>query len=116
MKLTIRSRNVTTPRSVDALIESRLLALAGRIRIDDATVTVERLTDASPPFRVQLHIAVPGPDLHAEHNDATARQAFTRALGDLERKLRERELKRLERSRARAPRTDMNRRRASGAR
>ena len=116
MKLTIRNRNLTTEHAFDALIESRLIALAERVQIDDATVTVERLTDASPPYRVQLHIAVPGPDLHAEHDDNTVRQAFTRALDNIERKLRERELKRIGRTRPRAPRTCMTRMRSGGSR
>lgn len=116
MKLTIRNRNLVTEHAFDALIESRLIALADRVKIDDATVTLERLTDASPPYRVQLHIAVPGPDLRAEHNDNTARQAFTRALDDIERKLRERELKRIGRTRSRAPRTCVTRTRSGSCR
>jgi ribosome-associated translation inhibitor RaiA len=116
MKLTIRNGNLVTEHAFDALIESRLIALADRVRIDDALVTIERLSDASPPYRVQLHIAVPGPDLRAEHNDNTARQAFTRALDDIERKLRGRELKRIGRIRARAPRTCVTRLRSGGCR
>ena len=116
MKLTIRNRNLSPEPAFDALIEARLIALADRVRIDDATVTIERLAEASPPYRVQLHIAVPGPDLRAEHNDSTARQAFTRALDDIERKLRERELKRIGRTRARTPRTNVIRMRSGGSR
>ncbi len=116
MKLTIRNRNISTEHAIDALIEASLIALAGRVRIDDATVTIERLAEASPPYRVQLHLAVPGPDLRAEHQDSTARQAFTRALDDIERKLRERELKRIGRTRARSPRTNTTRLRSGGCR
>ncbi len=116
MKLTIRNLNLSAEHALDALIEARLIALAERVRIDDATVTIERLAEASPPYRVQLHIAVPGPDLRAEHNDSTVRQAFTRALDEIERKLRERELKRIGRTRARSPRTNATRMRSTGCR
>lgn len=95
MKLTIRNCNLHPARALDALIETRLIQLAERVRIDDATIVVEHRADASPPFRVALHIAVPGPDLRTERIDNTPVQAFTRALEDVERRLRERALNRL---------------------
>ncbi len=105
MKITIRNRSFRAESQFDSLIEARLIALAERVRIDDASVTIERRAEASPPYSVQLHVAVPGPDLHAEYHGSTPHQAFNRALEEVERKLRERELKRIGRSRARAPRT-----------
>ena len=104
MKLTIRNHTLRSPRSIDALIETRLLTLADRVRIDDATVLVEHRTDASPPFRVEIHLAVPGPDLSTERIDNTAVQAFTRAIEDIGDRLRERSLQRRGRSSSRAHR------------
>lgn len=113
MKLTIRNRNLASATTLDALIETRLLALADRVRIDDATVLVEYTRDASPPYRVELLLAVPGPDLRAERIDNTPLQAFTRALHDIELRLRERAHNRLGRAPARARRTSTPGTRAS---
>lgn len=103
MKLTIQNRNLPVGRTLDTLIEARLLTLARRVQIDDATVLVERRAEASPAFRVALHLAVPGPDFRAEFVDHTAMQAFTRAFAEIERRLRERSRHRLGREGARAP-------------
>ncbi len=112
MKLTIRNHTFRAAHTLDSLIETRLLALAGRVRIDDATVLVEHRADASPPFRVEIHVAVPGPDLRTERIDNTPVQAFTRAVEDIENRLRERSLKRLGRSSSRAHRTSRHMRSA----
>lgn len=116
MKLTIRNRNLPSVRTLDALIETRLLALVERVRIDEASVVVEHCREASPPFRVEIHLAVPGPDLRAERIDATPLQAFTRALDDIELRLRERAQNRLDRAPARALRTSTRGLRASSFR
>jgi ribosome-associated translation inhibitor RaiA len=105
MKLTISNRHLPPAKALDALIETRLVALADRVRIDEVSVTVEYRQEASPPFRVALLLAVPGPDLRAEMIDNTPLQAFTRALEDIERRLRDRSLKRLGRPSARTTRT-----------
>ena len=90
MKLTISNLNLPLDRSLDAIVENRLVALSERLRIDDATVVIERRVEASPPYRVHLHISVPGPDLHTEMLDNTPIQALTRALKEIEHKIRDR--------------------------
>jgi ribosome-associated translation inhibitor RaiA len=99
MKLTIRNRHLAPDQSLDVLIENRLVTLSERVRLDEATVAVERRPEASPQFRVELHLAVPGPDLRAERVDHSPVRAFTRALEDLEARLRERASVRVGRSR-----------------
>jgi ribosome-associated translation inhibitor RaiA len=113
MKLTIRNRNLSSASTLDTVIETRLLTLAARVRIEDATVTVERSLDASPPYRVEIHLAVPGPDLRAERSDNTPLQAFTGALAEIERHLRERAVNRLGRATTRVRRTSTPGMRAS---
>jgi ribosome-associated translation inhibitor RaiA len=116
MKLTISNRHLPPTKTLDALIENRLIALGDRVRIDDAHVLVEYRAEASPPFRVALHLAVPGPDVHTEKIDNTPLQAFTRAIEDVERRLRERSLNRLGRAVTRAQRTAVHRVRSSRTR
>ena len=101
MKLTISNLNLPLDRSLDAIVENRLVALSERLRIDDATVVIERRVEASPPYRVHLHISVPGPDLHTEQVDHTPVQALVRALKDIELKIRARARVRLARLKAR---------------
>jgi hypothetical protein len=105
MKITLRNRNLTPAESFDALIENSVFALSARQRLDEATVTLERLTDASPPFRVTLHIAVPGPDVRCEVVDYSPVRAFARALDYVDQILRERAARRVSRTKHRALRT-----------
>ena len=101
MKLTINHRNLPLGSSLDSLVENRLVALSERLEIDDATVVIERRAEASPPYRVHLHISVPGPDLHTEQVDNTPVQALARALKDIELKIRARSRVRQARLKAR---------------
>ena len=101
MKLTIRNLNLPLGSSLDSLIENRLVELSERVQIDDARVLIEKRVEASPPYRVHLHISVPGPDLHTEQVDNTPIQALTRALKEIEGKLRARKTIRMARAKAR---------------
>lgn len=94
MKLTINNRNLSVPDTLDSLIQTRLRLLGNRVRIDEATILLERRPESSPSFRVEMMIAVPGPDLRAEARDSTPFQAFSKALGDIEHRLRLRDRKR----------------------
>ena len=107
MKLTINHLNIPVGSSLDSLVENRLVALSERLRIDDATVVIERRAEASPPYRVHLHISVPGPDLHTDQVDNTPVQALTRALKEIELKIR---------NRSRVRQARMKARRTSGSR
>lgn len=94
MKLTIRNRHLPPTNAIDGVIETRLINLTQAVQIEEAVVLVEHRRESSPPYRVELHLAVPGPDLRAERIDHTPMQAFTRALDEIERKLRERTARR----------------------
>ena len=101
MKLTIRNINLPMGSSLDSLVENRLVVLSERLRIDDASVVIERRAEATPPYRVHLHISVPGPDLHTEQLDNTPIQAFDRAVQEIEFKIRARTKVRLARIKTR---------------
>ncbi len=105
MKLTIRNLNLALKDNLDAFITNRLLALSERVRIDDAQVLLERRAELRPPFRIALHVAVPGPDLHAEHMANTPLQAFTAAFEKIEKRLRLRALNRIGQTKRREQRT-----------
>jgi ribosome-associated translation inhibitor RaiA len=116
MKLTIRNQNLALKDNLDAFITNRLLTLSERVRIDDAQVVLERRVEQRPHFRIALHVAVPGPDLHAEHVASTPMQAFTAAFEMIERRLRLRALNRIGQTRKREQRTAGSRMSLSRAR
>lgn len=116
MKLNIQNKNLTAHNLLDTLIEARLRLLRTRVRIDEATVVIERMPEASPPYRVELHLAVPGPDLRSSQVDNTPVQAFTRALSEIEEHLRDRQRTRDLRGPSKARRTSTPGSRASGFR
>jgi ribosome-associated translation inhibitor RaiA len=101
MQLTISNLNLPVGSSLDSLVENRLVALSESLRIDDAKVVIERRTDASPPYRVHLHISVPGPDLHTERMAFTPVQALSLALKEIESKIKARRTIHLARVKAR---------------
>jgi ribosome-associated translation inhibitor RaiA len=116
MKLIIRNRHLPPINAIDGVIESRLIGLTSGLQVDEAVVLVEHRRNASPPYRVELHLAVPGPDLRAERIDHTPLQAFTRALDDIERKLRQRTRSRLSRPTANIQRSAREPKRAASHR
>jgi ribosome-associated translation inhibitor RaiA len=101
MQLTINNLNLPVGSSLDSLVENHLTALSQQVHIDEAKVVIERRIEASPPYRVHLHIAVPGPDLHTERVAFTPIQALTLALKEIESKIQARRTIHLARVKAR---------------
>ncbi len=65
MKLTIQPGNTRRSAALEFLIESRLIALADRQRIEEATVRFTDHQEGSPRYPASIQLRVPGPDLHA---------------------------------------------------
>jgi hypothetical protein len=85
MRVLTRYRNVDPARSFEALVERGLGELAGVVTIESADILLERLSGETPPVRVSLRIATPGPDLKAEARDYTALAAWNKAFRALQR-------------------------------
>ncbi len=113
MKLVLRHVNHHPSRSLTELLDKELDALRGELRIDEARVCFERLEDASPPFRVAMHLVTPGPDVVVEATDHTLRVALLKAVEEIRSKLVHRRRKRAGR-RATAPAIALTRRHAAG--
>lgn len=94
MKLTVQHFDLPSTHPVDALVEERILALQVRLRIDEASVRLERQGHLSPPFRVSVHLVTPGPDVLAESRAHTLRAAIDKTLALLERDLDDRAARR----------------------
>ncbi len=80
----LHTGGVRCPVTLDQLIETRLLALAERQHVDEATVRLADDREASPRYRASLLVRVPGPDIHAASCDHTLRGAVERVLAEVE--------------------------------
>ena len=72
------------------LVDAQLKRLAELVAIASARVTLERQHEVKPAFRVSALLEVPGPDFHAEASDYTLQAALLKAVKDLERQIRAR--------------------------
>ena len=84
MRLVLHHRFVRSTHDLDSLVEERILALAPRLAIEQANICLEHRPEASPAYRVTIHLVVPGPDLRAEAVNHTLPTAFDKALAALE--------------------------------
>jgi ribosome-associated translation inhibitor RaiA len=91
MKLTVQHHKIRSTDELDSLLEERIFELQPRLQIDEARVRLECRWDASPAYRVAIHIVTPGPDVEAEGRDHTIRDAIGKAFLNLETRLRDRE-------------------------
>ena len=97
MKLNVQHYNLRSTHELDSLIEERILALRLRLHIDEAKIRLECWWEASPAYRVAIHLVTPGPDVLAEGRDHTIRAAIAKAVADIEAKLGDRARKPLHR-------------------
>jgi hypothetical protein len=113
MKIILKHLHHNPSPSLLELLEKELEALLSELRIDEARVLLERLPDASPPFRVAFHLVTPGPDVMVETTDHTLRAALLKAFEAVRDKIGHRNLKRTRRREA-APAIELSRRRPAG--
>ena len=97
MRLTLQHLSIRSTNAVDAWIEKQIFSLQTRLQIDEATVRLVRRPEASPAYRVDVHLVTPGPDVFAEGHDHTLRAAFAKVMAQLREKLNGRAAKRLHR-------------------
>lgn len=90
MMLSIRYRHLSPPASLDQKIEDLLLPLGEYCRLDQAEVMIEHRPGQSPAYLARVSVAVSGPDLSVEMADHTPENAYRRAIGEIDRKLRTR--------------------------
>ena len=84
MRLVLHHRFVRSTHDLDSLVEERILALAPRLAIEQANVCLEHQAEASPAYRVSIHLVVPGPDLRSEAVNHTLATALGKAVAALE--------------------------------
>ena len=100
MKLTVKHLAVRSTNTLDAWMEKEIFALQPHLQIDEANVQLTHQREASPAYRVQVHLVTPGPDVFAEGQDHTLRAAIVKVLAQLRDKIASRAAKRLQRVRS----------------
>jgi ribosome-associated translation inhibitor RaiA len=70
------------------------------LRIEEAHVRLEHRPEASPSFRVRVHLVTPGPDVVAESCGHTLHATIVKVMAELESHLGRRALKRVRRLRS----------------
>ncbi len=99
MKILIEHRNHQPSVSFTAFLKKQLQAFTEIRQIDEARVTLEHRLEASPAFRVALHLVTPGPDFTAEAVDHTLRAALAKVVAELHDKIEDRVVNRTRRAR-----------------
>lgn len=97
MKLTLQHLSIRSTNALDSWIEKQIFSLQPTLRIDEANVRLVRQLEASPAYRVHVHLVTPGPDVFAEGNDHTLQAAFTKVMTQLRSKITGRTAKRVNR-------------------
>lgn len=83
MKFTFRSVVVKTTAAAVRQLKQHLNELRALIPIDSAEAVLEQANQPHGPFRLQVHLAVPGPDLRVESTGYTVAEAVTKMKHDL---------------------------------
>jgi ribosome-associated translation inhibitor RaiA len=95
--MNVQHLNIRSLDVFDAWVEKQLRALGKSRQVDEANVRLVRLLDASPAYRVHVHLVTPGPDVFADSRDHTLRAAFVKAMTQLREQINRRTSKRLQR-------------------
>ena len=85
MRLNLQQHNLRPLDRLDAWVEKQLRALGALRQIDEANVRLVRLLDASPAYRVYVHLVTPGPDVFAKAVTELREQIASRAAKRLQR-------------------------------
>jgi putative sigma-54 modulation protein len=88
IQLHIRGLNVTAEGR--RWLEQSLEQLQSLISVSFAVAVLDHTRNGGPPFTVRVHLAVPGPDIHAEARDHTLEAAWRKVCKSLERQIAQR--------------------------
>ena len=83
MKIQFRIRGLNANASLRRWLEQQLERLQSLITVSSAEVVLEHQRDAAPAFGAHVHLAVPGPDIHATARDHTVQAAWLKVFKNL---------------------------------
>ncbi len=90
MKIQIQIRGLNANASLRAWLEEQVGRLHTLVAVTAADVVLERQRENAPAFRAHVHLAVPGPDIHAEARDHTLEAAWLKVTNALRRQIERR--------------------------
>ena len=90
MKIHFRIRGLNANAGLRAWLEQQLERLHRLIPVSTADVVLEKQHDQAPAFRAHVHLAVPGPDIHAAASDHTFQAAWLKVIKNLTKQIERR--------------------------
>jgi len=93
MKIQFRIRGLNANASLRIWVEQQLERLHRLIPVSTAEVVLERHPDNAPGFRALVHLAVPGPDIHAAARDHTLEAVWIKVMKNLTKQIERRQTK-----------------------
>ena len=90
MKIQFRIRGLNANASLRGWLEQQLERLQSLIPVTTAEVVLEHQREATPGFRAHVHLAVPGPDIHAAASDHTFQAAWLKVIKNLTKQIERR--------------------------
>ncbi len=94
MKVQYRIRGVNATAELRRWLGQSLERLRKLIPVSNAAVVLERQRESAPAFRAFVHLAVPGPDIHAEARENTLQAVWLKVTDVLRKRVGERENRR----------------------
>jgi|SRR5215204_4865207 len=90
MNIQFHTRGLNVSASSRRWLAQSLEELPGYISVSFAVAVLDRTRNGGPPFTVRVHLAVPGPDIHAEGRDHTLQAAWRKACKNLKKQIEKR--------------------------
>jgi ribosome-associated translation inhibitor RaiA len=87
MKIEFHIRGFQASTRLRRWLEQPLNRLRGLVTVTTADVVIERQREIAPAFRAFVHLAVPGPDIHAEAREHTLEAVWLKVIGALRRQV-----------------------------
>jgi len=93
MKIQFRIRGLNASAGLRAWLGKQLERLHNLIPVSTADVVLERQRDNAPAFRAHVHLAVPGPDIHAAARDHTLEAVWLKVAKNLRQQIERRKMR-----------------------
>ncbi|MBL9168809.1 MAG: ribosome-associated translation inhibitor RaiA [Verrucomicrobiales bacterium] len=98
MNIKFRVRGLNAHANLRRWLEQQLERLQSLIPVTSAEVVLDHQRDAAPAFGAHVHLAVPGPDIHATAHGHTMQAAWLKVFKNLKGQIERRKTKQVTRA------------------
>lgn len=102
MNIQFLIRGLNANASLRIRLEQQLEQLQNLIPVTTAEVVLEHQRDCAPSFHARVHLAVPGPDIHATARDHTLEAVWLKIVNNLSKQIERRKTRQQLRLKTRA--------------